>query len=81
MMKKRKHIYCAFFFLLIAVMLFLLAACGKADDTQNETEQGNRQQIAEASDGSTENTASSNVSDNSDAKILIAYFTAARTVA
>lgn len=49
----------------------------KADDTQNKTEQGNRQQIAEASDGSTENTASSNVSDNSDAKILIAYFTAA----
>lgn len=76
-MKKRKHIYCAFSFLLIAVMLFLLAACGKADDTQNKTEQGNRQQIAEASDGSTENTASSNVSDNSDAKILIAYFTAA----
>lgn len=72
----RKHMFRAFSFLLIAVMLFTLASCGKADDTQNKTEQG-RQQIAEASDGSTENTASSNVSDNSDAKILIAYFTAA----
>lgn len=76
-MKNRKHMFRAFSFLLIAVMLFTLTSCGKADDTQNKTEQGNRQQIAEASDGSTENTASSNVSDNSDAKILIAYFTAA----
>lgn len=77
MMKNHKHMFRAFSFLLIVVMLFTLAACGKAEDTQNKTEQGNRQQIAEASDGSTENTASSNVSDNSDAKILIAYFTAA----
>ena len=76
-MKNRKHMFHAFSFLLIAVMLFTLAACGKAEDTQNKTEQGNRQQIAEASDGSTENTASSNVSNNSNAKILIAYFTAA----
>lgn len=76
-MKNRKHMPRAFSFLLIAVMLFTLTSCGKADDTQNKTEQGNRQQIAEASDGSTENTASSNISDNSDAKILIAYFTAA----
>lgn len=69
MMKKRKHIYCAFSFLLIAVMLFLLAACGlKRRYTKIRPEQGNRQQIAEASDGSTENTASSNVSDNSECK-------------
>ena len=77
MMKNRKHMSRAFSFLLIAVMLFSLAACGKAEDTQNKTEQGNSQQVAEESDSSTEKVASDNASDSSDVKILIAYFTAA----
>jgi len=45
--------------------------------TQNKTEQGNSQQVAEATDGRDENAASDNAPDSSDAKILIAYFTAA----
>lgn len=76
-MKNRKHMSRAFSFLLIAVMLFTLAACGKAEDTKNKTEQGNSQQVAEATDGRDENAASDNAPDSSDAKILIAYFTAA----
>lgn len=76
-MKNRKHMPRAFSFLLIAVMLFTLAACGRAEDTQNKTEQGNSQQVAEATDGRDENAASDNAPDSSDAKILIAYFTAA----
>lgn len=77
MMNNRKYMSRAFSFLMIVVMLFSLAACGKAENTQNKTEQENSRQVAEPSDSSTEKAASDNVSDNSDVKILIAYFTAA----
>ncbi|MDE7326167.1 MAG: hypothetical protein K2N63_07830, partial [Lachnospiraceae bacterium] len=77
MMKNQKHMSRTFLFLMMVILLFALSACGKSKDTSDTETQRTSQMVTEGSNGGTDKDASNTTSGNDDAKILIAYFTAA----
>lgn len=77
-MKNRKYMPRIFPYLMMAILLFSLSACGKSNDTPDAETQRNDQAVTEVSNEGTDNGSMFNTAPgNNDAKILIAYFTAA----